>query len=294
MSLDDFLDFLTSPTPEGADEVFTTAPMRAIPANAERVMYSVGSFLDAHFASPAMPGPIGHGFTPQNLSDETLYYRFEAAPGIVGIMLDTVNPSGGADGSIGSLQAAWLEAQLQANSRRWVDASNQIVENDVEDRLIVVFSHHNLMTMSNATSLPQDPDPEKLLGSAIEALLLRYPNVILWLNGHSHVNRVWAHPKPQGAALGGGFWEVNTASHIDFPQQSRTVELVDNADDTLSIFAILFDHLAPPTTDAAQLDALGLAAISRELSANDPFFNLASQIGQPTDRNVELLIRRPF
>ena len=26
----------------------------------------------------------------------------------------------------------------------------------------------------------------------------------------------------------GGFWEVNTAAHIDWPQQSRVVELVDN------------------------------------------------------------------
>ena len=33
-----------------------------------------------------------------------------------------------------------------------------------------------------------------------------------------------------------GFWQINTASHADFPQQSREIEVMDNRDGTLSLF----------------------------------------------------------
>ena len=73
------------------------------------------------------------------------------------------------------------------------------------------------------------------------AELLRHENVIAWVNGHTHTNNIWAHKR----AGGGGFWEINTASHIDWPQQSRLLEVTNNRDDTLSIFATMVDHGAP-------------------------------------------------
>jgi hypothetical protein len=57
----------------------------------------------------------------------------------------------------------------------------------------------------------------------------------------------------------------------------------------LSIFAIAVDHLAPPRATKGPFSVLDLASISRELSANDPDFFLDFQIGDPGDRNVELL-----
>ncbi|MGC5189034.1 hypothetical protein ACPXBB_25885, partial [Escherichia coli] len=68
-------------------------------------------------------------------------------------------------------------------------------------------------------------------------LLLRYPVVIGWLNGHTHLNQILAHT---GSA--GGFWEITTASCIDFPQQQQVVEIVDNRDGTLSLFTTVVDH----------------------------------------------------
>lgn len=50
---------------------------------------------------------------------------------------------------------------------------------------------------------------------------------------------------PRRRADGSGFWEISTASHIDFPQHARILELVDNGDGTLSIFGTLVDHPAP-------------------------------------------------
>jgi hypothetical protein len=87
---------------------------------------------------------------------------------------------------------------------------------------------------------------------------------------------------------------VLTAAHVDWPQQSRIVELVDNRDGTLSIFGTLVEHAAParPTGIGAGR-ILDLASWSRELSFNDPQANPAA-VGTAGDRNVELLLPAPF
>ena len=124
---------------------------------------------------------------------------------------------------------------------------------------------------------------------AFEALLHGFPNVVLWVNGHSHVNRVTPHPGPDG-----GFWEVLTAAHVDWPQQSRIVELVDNRDGTLSIFGTLVEHAAPARPSGIGPGrVLDLASWSRELSFNDPQAKLGA-LGGEQDRNVELVLPAPF
>ncbi|HRI44972.1 MAG TPA: TIGR03767 family metallophosphoesterase [Fimbriimonadaceae bacterium] len=272
------------------EKIVTESPKREVPAAAARKIHSRQDFVQMHLASPPFPGPVGHGFSRDNLLSGKLYYTFPIAQGVLGIMLDTCNQAGGADGSLGMIQAEWLEQRLRENSSRYLDGAGRWVRTGKPDQLIVLFSHHNLLTMEN---LAPDPlDPVRLNPSEVKDLLHRYPNMILWVNGHSHVNRVWSHSDPRGRTA--GFWEVNTASHIDFPQQSRTVEIVDNMDGTLSVFGILIDHMAPPATEANPRSPLALASVSRELSANDPLFSIPFQIGQPSDRNVELLVKKPF
>jgi hypothetical protein len=114
------------------------------------------------------------------------------------------------------------------------------------------------------------------------------------VNGHTHRNDVIAHPGPNG-----GFWEVNTAAHIDFPHQSRILEIVDNLDGTLSVFATIVDADAPLTVSSAETYAApgsvaALAALARELGANDWQQRSSNRRGEPEVRNVELLLRAPF
>ena len=78
----------------------------------------------------------------------------------------------------------------------------------------------------------------RVLGPEVLALLLAHPCVVAWVNGHSHQNRIWARPRPGG----GGLWEINTAAHIDWPLQSRIIEVADNRDGTLSLFTTVVDH----------------------------------------------------
>ncbi|TDC62968.1 TIGR03767 family metallophosphoesterase [Actinomadura sp. GC306] len=225
----------------------------------------------------------GHGFTWANLRDGTAYYAFDK--GIVrGLVLDTVNQNGYSEGSLDKKQFAWLEAQLKAGSSRYFAPDGSPVRTAAKDRLFVLFSHHPIGSMENGLG------GDRVLGDEVKALLLRYPNVILWVNGHTHRNEVIPHTR-QGS---GGFWEVNTAAHIDFPQQSRIVELADNGDGTLSIFTTILDSAGPASYGGRLDDPVRLASLARELAGNDWQDRDTERRGEAADRNVELLIPAPF
>jgi metallophosphoesterase (TIGR03767 family) len=276
-----------------------TGPARVVTADMDRRIVDRHATVAEYFKTAGKP--VGHGFTKKNLDQGTAYYAFDQ--GLVrGIVLDTVNPNGEANGSIDVDQLAWLEQELAASSSTWLDTGGTVKRARRRDRLIVLFSHHTIATMDNSIRADDDPR-QRALGDQVEALLLRYPNVVLWVNGHTHVNSVTAHRRAAGAAIGGGFWEVNTASHIDFPQQARVVELADNHDGTLSVFGTIVDSQAPLAVPGTLDSPAALASLSRELALNDwqerPAAPAAA--GQPDgrrgkveDRNVELIVRAPF
>ncbi|HEU4657604.1 MAG TPA: hypothetical protein VFR97_08770 [Capillimicrobium sp.] len=246
----------------------------------------------------------GFAFTSRRelkASDGTaMYYAWRPARGLRFISLDTVAEGGGANGNLDDPQFRWLKGELRAARRR--------------DELVVVYGHHTLATMDNPTPDEEagctdpngpgcDGDPRRstpihlgLRGKAsLRSLLLANPHVIAFVNGHTHHNDVQAIRRGKR-----GFWSINTASHVDFPQQSREIEIMDNRDGTLSIFGTLLDSAAPieppPPGPAADLTDVQLGSLARMLAANDPQTRDVTEGGGPgrrDDRNVELLIRDP-
>jgi len=73
-----------------------------------------------------------------------------------------------------------------------------------------------------------------LRGPQVEELLHRFPNVVLHVAGHGLEHRITPQPDPQRRS--GGYWEVATGSPLDFPMQSRLLEIADNEDGTVPIF----------------------------------------------------------
>lgn len=250
----------------------TAAAARPVTPDAKRRFLSPREWVERHLAPSSGPGPVGHGYTADHAESGQLYFSFPISDRVLGISLDTVNRGGYADGSIGKAQLDWLEAQLTAHA----------------DQYVVLFSHHGLPNLTNPVPDPALPTDQRMLAAAVEAAIHRHPNVIAWVNGHSHVNRVYPRPRPGG----GGFWEINTAAHVDHPQHARIVEVVDNHDGTLSIFATLVDHAGPAATADQPTGVLELASLSRELAVNE-FQEPADRVGQPGDRNVELLLPTP-
>lgn len=266
--------------------------VRVVTPDARRRGYTRKSIINAHFDLRDRMGPKGHGFTEESRTTGDAWWAWNIGPAVRFIGLDTNNEWFGTDGCLPQPQWDWLERELIANSSRYLDASGVVVEHTATDRLIVVLSHHTSWTMDNTAAAPGDPT--KLhTGAELVGLLLRFPNVVAWCNGHTHANTIVPHPATS-SALGGGFWEINTPSCVDWGQQSRMVEVVDNRDGTLSIFTLTVDHAAPPQVTRGGRSQQNLASISRELAANPWFWDAAALLGAPTDRNTELVVKAPF
>ncbi len=293
---------------------------QVVPADPDRRLLNRAQWIDEHADTPGEPA--GHGFLPEGNrcpdSDDPFTrracYAFTHGGLFKVVALDTSASEGLETGNVDPAQFAWLEDHLQASSGRWFDEDGTVVTNpDATDHLILVLTHHTIDSTTNTGTAPGTSDART--GEDLRRLLLRYPNVIAQLSGHTHRNKIWAHTDE---TLGTGYWEVNTSAVVDWPHQSRTIEIADNGDGTLSIFAVIFDAavhpdprlidwLAHDPTNELALAALQdaeverainedwLAAAALEVGLNDPqATNDLARVGSPEDRNVELLVGAPF
>jgi len=231
------------------------------------------------------------------------YYAFEPRAGLRLISINTVAEGDviNSNGNLDDPQFRWLRREIEAAEER--------------RELIVLFGHHPIASLTNpapdedggdcalraVTGPGCDLDPRSSkplrLGADLRALALAHPNVIAYIAGHTHENRIEAVRR--GGDRPGGFWAIESASEIDWPIQSRLLEIMDNRDGTLSIFGTLIDHGASlatpaPGTPAASFGPEALAALGREFSYNDPQVGVENGAeGRPQDRNVELLLADP-
>ena len=251
-------------------------PRLAVTPDPARVPVTRTAHVREHFRTSGRPA--GHGYTRRNADEGTAYYGFDH--GVVRcLVLDTVNPHGGWQGSLDGTQFGWLAAELAASAARPV----------------LLFSHHPLETLVNDRR-PPGAD-RRVLAAELRDLLLARPCVVAWVNGHTHVHAISA-VREDGAP--GGFWQVTTASHIDWPQQARIVELLETGDG-LVLACTVIDSAAPASYLAAEdpADPAALAALARELAAND--WQVRDQItadggagaGTAADRNTLLAIDWP-
>jgi metallophosphoesterase (TIGR03767 family) len=271
--------------------------IRRIGADQGRRLVSRNEWVEEHFKTAAAPGPVGHGLSEANRQAGTAYYTLQLDTAAL-IVLDSTNPGGFSAGSIDAEQFAWLEIQLQAYSHRYTDKDGRLVTAEAPDRLIIVASHHTSAAMNNPF-----PDPEtqgeRFRGPQLEELLHRFPNVVLHVAGHGLEHRLT--PKPDPLRRSGGYWEVSTGSPLDFPMQSRLLEVADNGDGTISVFSTVYDTAPPinpgdasdPTPDDG-LNQLLLAGVARQVGMRDSQLSTTASGLAASDRNAELLLAAPF
>jgi hypothetical protein len=96
--------------------------------------------------------------------------------------------------------------------------------------------------------------------AALIAKLNTYPNLLAWVAGHRHVNKVTAFKSPDSKRPELGFWGIETSSLREFPQQFRTFEIVRNSDNTISIFTTNVDPAVKEGSFAAKSRSYGIAA----------------------------------
>ncbi|MEO8687083.1 MAG: hypothetical protein ABI611_02555 [Solirubrobacteraceae bacterium] len=288
------------------------APTVEVQGDPRRRPLRKAEWMAQHFETGGTPA--GHGFGAANLASSMGYYSFSPRPGIRFIALDSIAETGGDGGNLDPTQFDWVHDELSR-----ADAAKQVA---------VLFAHHSLRTMNQGPSpfapgdtggdltpaplahfgehegedgqdapCPQtDPASPPAADETLRCLLLRHPSAIAFVNGHEHANRI----TPVRRSGAHGLWEINTASHIDWPQQSRVLDLADNGDGTLSIFTTMLDHQAAPNPGRqASSSARRLASVSRELSYNDPDSangedGRSDARGEPADRNAELVVADPW
>ena len=310
-----------------------------VPSDPRRRPLTKNEWIAQHFATTGLP--VGHGFDnrPASKTDGMGYYDFSPKPGIRFVVLDTISEHGLEEGNIDDDQFRWLHDRLLA-----AEAAREVVMVFAHHSLQTMGqppvspfapgdTGGNLspnvhwgngprgtpapLPCTHLTPVaPVEPVVPPEPGETLRCLLLRHPSVVAFVNGHEHNNRITpisgAAGAPPVVPAQHGFWEINTASHIDWAQQSRVIDLVDNRDrtqPTLSIFATVVDHEAPPepggppSTKSGQGQAADsvrrLASISRELAFND-YQSTHSETGEAggrgsrEDRNVELIVRNPY
>lgn len=274
-------------------ERFLSGRQQQVTPDADRRAVTRQQFIDAHFS--ALSKPWGHGFTAENRRAGTAYYSYDVGA-VRFICLDSTMATGSSDGCLDEDQARWLRQRLEEVHASYVEENGTTVRTGRTDRLVIVFSHHGADTMINNTrNLQGTPTAPRLMGgSELSHLLHRFDNVVAWVNGHTHQNRVTPRPDPSGR--GSGFWEIATSALMDWPSQARLVEVVDNDDGTVSLICTMVDHdgLVRPEAELARTGQW-LAGLHRELAANEPWRGFVSGgSGGLVDRNVDLRLPRPF
>jgi hypothetical protein len=195
--------------------------------------------------------PAGHGFTQDNLDRDSACYSFHPKSGIpikVIVLDDTMK---------GPDNTQYARACLDDARLRWL--IGELEEGQRNDKLMIIAAHipvnpqKTLDRGSGNFSLFVVP-PSVVTDAKLLEILHGYPNLMLWISGHRHVNVVT--PQPFNATNPGvepekNFWEVETASLRDFPQHLRTFDICRNADNTISIIVTNVDPAVAPGSPAA-------------------------------------------
>jgi hypothetical protein len=214
--------------------------------------------------------PAGHGFTQGNIQSNWACYSFEPLTNmpVKVIVLDdtcklifTTNGPISGDGWIDAARYAWLtnELQMGQNSNQLMILACHIPINPQTD-----LFDTNTASMFCVTSATQASFTNFYTEAQLIATLHNYPNLILLMAGHRHINVVTPQPSSDPTNHPEyGFWEVETPSLRDFPQQFRTWEILRNSDNSISILTTDIDPVVEPGSpaDKSRGYAIGAARI---------------------------------
>jgi len=168
----------------------------------------------------------------------------------------------------------WLQAELAAGQ-----AANQ---------LMIIAAHVPIAVMNVGNEMEwweSTLDPNATMQNAVSltnlvSVLQNTPNLLMWMAGHRHLNTVKAFLPPSGGSPQNGFWQVETCSLREFPQQFRTFEIYLNSDYSVSIVTVNVDPAVKEDSPAAKSRAYSIAAqqiVQSNKLLNNP--NLQTEFG---------------
>ncbi len=226
----------------GLTEEFSEPPL--VNANPERRYINKTGFINEFFNTSS--NPVGHGFANNTIPG---CYTFEPKTGLPVkiIVLDITQEENCAtgEGSIGSL-----------NTERYTWLVNELENGQSENKLMIIAAHVPIGIAASLFDNASTPSQTDLI-----AKLHTYSNLILWLSGHVHRNMITPLLSPDPTQPELGFWEVETASLLYFPQMFRLFDIVRNSDNTISIFTTNVNPYAPTGSLAAKSRSYAIASM---------------------------------
>ena len=300
--------------------------------NGRHLMQLQHEFIDEFFETSTPPD--GHGFGEadagrRNDNDERNdgYYAFDwppANPRFRMIVLNTLidGVEGGVD--LGTLPVygpvqirnpfALESGAIDADQFTWL--KGELADAEADDKLVMVFSHHPDVSWAELGQFGFAV-PAHTTAAQLDGELASHPNVIAWVAGHTHRNRIRAFKVTGSTGTNGtisapvactvpnackGFWQIETASLIDTPQEARLIEVVDNGNGIGSIRGTLIEHAFPKSRtlaasdDRCQFYVDDTAAVQRLITEGDITAICTAggtSEGEEVDRNVELIFQMP-
>ena len=229
---------------------FATPP-KVLAADPDRRSLSKAEWMSEFFETSS--GPNGHGFPLCSVERGFACYTFEPkvdVPFRVIVLDDTQGDKEPYDNGYG-------HASLDKERYDWL--VRELDRGQADAKLMIIAAHIPIGV--EAAGSPMGWGSAACASEAeLIAKLHTYPNLILWIAGHRHRNPVTAFASPDIDRPELGFWEIETSSLRDFPQQFRTFEIVRGGDETVSILATSVDPLVEDGSPAAISRSYAVAA----------------------------------
>jgi metallophosphoesterase (TIGR03768 family) len=245
----------------GPTNGFAARPTVAADQNRHIITEDVTSptdFIGEFFETTS--SPVGHGFHQDGTGSTAACYSFEPSANVPirVIVLDNTCKEDTPGQSPTFYGAGWVD------DARYAWLTNELQRGQSDEMLMILAAHipvcpQESLTVTNKTAGKQFYDAAA--ETNLVATLHRYPNLLMLIAGHRHVNVVTPFPSPDPARPECGFWEVETPSLRDFPIQFRSWEIFLNSDTNISIVTTDVDPATTPDSPAGKAVGLGLGAL---------------------------------
>ena len=251
-----YMGCLDGRTPHG--DIFGLGPVADFPtppkvlaADPDRRSLSKAEWMSELFETSS--SPKGHGFSRDDAERGFACYTFEPKADVpirVLVLDDTQRDDEPYDNGYG---------HASLDQERWDWLVRELERGQADAKLMIIAAHIPIGV--EEAGAPMGWGSAACVSEAeLIAKLHTYPNLILWIAGHRHRNPVTALTSPDAGRPELGFWEIETSSLRDFPQQFRTFEIVRNSDETVSILTTDVDPAVEDGSPAATSRTYGVAA----------------------------------
>jgi len=191
--------------------------------------------------------PVGHGFSQANIDNDFACYSFEPKSDLPlkVIVLDDTQRN---DDPNNPESLGYGHASLDQERYDWL--VQELDLGQAEGKLMMIAAHIPIGVEPFPSMMGWNQKAPVTETQLIDKLQ-EYPNFILLAAGHRHCNTVTAFKSPDPSRPELGFWQVESPSLRDFPQQFRVFEFVRNSDNTVSILATDVDPVVKEGSLAA-------------------------------------------